>query len=234
MNLDSPGSRLKALRLDRGMTGLALAEDLGVTKSTISYWEAGRTDLPWSICLALEALYGVSSRWLARGEDPMWLPALKPSHGMATELIQVPFLTPELGFTSSGKALPPHPKSLSVGLPQRLFDEILGRQDSGTGDLFFWRVEDAEMTPLIPKGSWVLLDVSTDACLPIQDHEVYLLRLSATSAPILRRLACDPLSNDLIAAADAPGRVPLRLEQRCHDSSWTILGKARWVGHKLY
>jgi len=215
------------------MTGLALAQSLQVTKSTISYWEAGRTELPWAICLALETLYSVSSRWLAYGEEPMWLAALKPGHSPTKKLTRIPFLSPELGFSSTGKARPPHRESPSMGLSQELLNEILDGQASDIGDLFFWRVEDAEMAPLIPHGSWVLLDVSVGASHPIQDHEVYLLRLSATSMPILRRLACDPLSNDLIAAVDASGRVPLRLEHRPQEPSWTILGKALWVGRKL-
>lgn len=233
MHLDTPGSRLRALRLDRGMTGLALAQSLQVTKSTISYWEAGRTELPWAICLALETLYSVSSRWLAYGEDPMWLAALKPGHSQTKPSVRIPFLSPELGFCPMGKVRQPHPEASSMELSLELLREILDEQASDIGDLFFWRATNAEMTPLIPQGSWVLLDVSKGACLPIQDHEVYLLRLSATSSPILRRLACDPLSNDLIAAVDAPGRVPLRLEHKPQESSWAILGKALWVGRSL-
>ena len=224
---------MRALRLDRGMTGLALAQSLQVTKSTISYWEAGRTELPWAICLALETLYSVSSHWLAYGEEPMWLAALKPDHDPTKKLTRIPFLSPELGFSSTGKARPPHRESPSMGLSQELLSEILDGQPPDIGDLFFWRAADADMTPLIPQGSWVLLDVAKEACLPIQDHEIYLLRLSATSAPILRRLACDPLSNDLIAAVDAPGRVPLRLEHNPQETPWTILGKALWVGRRL-
>lgn len=232
-SLDTPGSRLKALRLDRGMTGLALAQSLEVTKSTISYWEAGRTELPWTICLALEALYGVSSRWLAHGEGPMWLAALRPKQGPKIEQIRIPFLTAELGFTSKGKVLPPHPKAPSLELSSELLAEILGCPVSDTQNLFFWRAEDAEMAPHVPQGAWVLLDVSMDACRPIQDHEIYLLRLSPEHTPILRRMATDPVSKALIAAADTPGRVPLRLEHDRKAPLWTILGKAHWVGRKL-
>ena len=89
------------------------------------------------------------------------------------------------------------------------------------------------MAPLIPLGSWVLLDVSGDARDPIKDHGIYLLRLARSQDPILRRVALDPLSGDLLAASDAPGRVPLRLQPLNKKENWMVLARARWVGHIL-
>lgn len=232
-NLDTPGARLKALRTDRGMTGLALAESLDVTKSTISYWEAGRTELPWAICLALEGLYGISSRWLAAGEGPMWLAAPQRLQVPSEGGVRIPFLSRALGFTPAGEVVLPHPDSPGVSLPIVLLSEIQGEGQAIPGDLFLWRSEDEEMAPLIPLGSWVLLDVSGDARDPIKDHGIYLLRLARSQDPILRRVALDPLSGDLLAASDAPGRVPLRLQPLNKKENWMVLARARWVGHIL-
>lgn len=232
-NLDTPGARLKALRTDRGMTGLALAESLDVTKSTISYWEAGRTELPWAICLALEGLYGVSSRWLAEGEGPMWLTASQRPQAPSERGVRIPFLSRALGFTPAGEVVRPHPESPGVSLPPGLLPGIQCETPTVPEDLFLWRSEDDEMAPLIPLGSWVLLDVSQEARDPIQDHGVYLLRLSTSQDPILRRVARDPLSGDLLVASDAPGRVPLRLRPRGRKENWMVLARARWVGHLL-
>jgi transcriptional regulator with XRE-family HTH domain len=232
-NLDTPGARLKALRTDRGMTGLALAQALDVTKSTISYWEAGRTELPWAICLALEALYGVSARWLAHGEDPMWLAAPRGSQALSRELIRIPFLSRDLGFTRTGQVVAPHPDSPALTVPAALLAEILGERTPNAETLFLWRTNDSEMAPHIPSGAWVLLDVSPDACNPIKDHGIYLLRLSPDQAPILRRLARDPLSGDLLVACDAPSRVPLRLDHRAKRTGWVVLASACWAGTTL-
>jgi transcriptional regulator with XRE-family HTH domain len=232
-SLDTPGARLKALRTDRGMTGLALAESLDVTKSTISYWEAGRTELPWAICLALEGLYGVSSRWLAAGEGPMWLKAPRRLKAPSEENLRIPFLNRDLGFTQTGEVVLPHPDSPGISLPLGLLSEIQGEGPASPEALFLWRSEDAEMAPLIPLDSWVLLDVSQDARATIQDHGIYLLRLSKSHDPILRRMARDPLSGDLLVASEGPGRVPLRIQPRSKKENWMILGKVRWVGHRL-
>jgi len=224
VTLDSPGARLKALRADRGMTGLALAQSLDVTKSTISYWEAGRTELPWAICLALEGLYGVSSRWLATGEGPMWLKAPRRPQAPSVKSIRI---------TPTGEVVVPHSDSPAMSLPPSLLAEILGENTTPPESLFLWRSEDAEMAPHIPPGAWVLLDVSPDARDPIQDHGIYLLRLAPTHDPILRRMARDPLSGDLLVASDAPGRVPLRLQSQGKKANWMILARVRWVGYSL-
>lgn len=232
-NLDTPGARLKALRADRGMTGLALAEALDVTKSTISYWEAGRTELPWAICLALEALYGVSARWLANGEGPMWLAEPRVSQALSSEQVRIPFLSRDLGFTRTGQVVVPHPDSPAICVPTVLIAEILGETITNLETLFLWRADDSEMVPHIPLGAWVLLDVLSDACNPIKDHGIYLLRLSPDQVPILRRLARDPLSGDLLVACDATGRVPLRLDHRAKKTGWVILARACWAGSTL-
>jgi len=232
-NLDFPGARLRALRTDRGMTGLALAQALDVTKSTISYWEAGRTELPWAICLALEALYGVSARWLTHGEDPMWLAAPRGSQAVSNEQIRIRFLSRDLGFTRTGQAVAPHPDSPFIRVPAVLLAEILGETITNVEALFLWRADDSEMVPHIPLGAWVLLDVSPDACKSVKDHGIYLLRLSPDQAPILRRLAKDPLSGDLLVACDVAGRVPLRLDHRAKKTGWMVLARACWAGSTL-
>lgn len=232
-NLDTPGARLRALRTDRGMTGLALAQALDVTKSTISYWEAGRTELPWAICLALEALYGVSAHWLTHGEDPMWLAVPRGSQTLSREQIRIPFLNRDLGFTRTGQVVAPHPDSPAISVPAVLLAEVMGEAVTTTDALFLWRSDDSEMVPRIPLGAWVLLNVSPDACNPVKDHGIYLLRLSPDQVPILRRLARDPLSGDLLVACDATGRVPLRLDHRAKKTGWVVLARACWVGSTL-
>lgn len=226
---DTPGARLRAFRIDRGLTGQALAEALDATKSTISYWEAGRTELPRAICLALETLFGVSSQWLATGEGPMWTPSSPKRAKSSKDHLKVPFLSQDLGFSKDGTVLKPHPDSPTLDFPRQLLEEILGVE---CRTLYLWQVADEDMAPRLSQGSWALLDVSPAISERIEDHSIYLVRLGLGSSPCLRRLAKDPISGDLLAATDTQGRVPLRLAHQ-DSESWAVLARAIWVGSSL-
>ena len=227
---DTPGARLRAFRTDRGLTGQALAEALDATKSTISYWEAGRTELPRAICLALETLFGVSSQWLATGEGPMWTPSSSKRAKFSKDHLRVPFLSRDLGFSDDGAVQEPHPDAPTLDFPRQLLGEVLGAE---CRTLYLWHVADEDMAPRLPQGSWALVDVSPAISEHIVDHAIYLVRLGLGSSPCLRRLATDPISGDLLVATDTQGRVPLRLDRQASKRGWTVLARAVWVGTSL-
>ncbi len=228
-----PGDRLRAFRRERGLSGSALAESLECTKSTISYWEAGRTTLPWSSCLALEAAHGVSAQWLATGEGPMWLGPGRRKTKAAKGLVAIPFLEGQLGFRPDGSAQAPHPEAPGLGFPPSLLQEIAGVPLPGPEDLYLWRVEDEEMAPLLPKGAWVLLNVAATACEPLTENAIYLVRLGQEQTPCLRRVAIEPISGDFLITTDAPRRVPLRIARTVAEGELTVLARAIWAGMRL-
>ena len=229
----TPGARLRAFRAERELTGIALAERLNCTKSTVSYWEAGRTPLPWTTCLALEAAYGLSAQWLAAGEGPMWLVPgrrkLKPSKGLQI----IPFLDGRLGFDEDGAVIPPHPESPGLGVSPSLLQEVAGDPPPKGGDLYLWRVTDSAMEPLLPIGAWVLLDVSDQSPDSLVQDAIYLVRSGRSQVPRLRRVARDPLSGGLLLATDTPGRAPQRIPTGTAKNKSLLLGRAIWVGIAL-
>ena len=229
----TPGARLRAFRAERGLTGIGLAQQLNCTKSTISYWEAGRTPLPWTTCLALEAAYGLSAQWLATGEGPMWLVPVRRKLKSSNGLQIIPFLDEKLGFNEDGAVIPPHPESPGLGLPPSLLQEVAGDPLPNKGDLYLWRVTDSAMEPLLPIGAWVLLDVSTQDPESLVANGIYLVRAGRKQVPCLRRVAKDPLSDDLLLTADTPRKASQRIPGGTAKKQSALMGRAIWAGIAL-
>ena len=61
--------RLRALRQEKGIGQVQLAEELDVGKSIISLWELGRCEPTLSKLIALSEYFGVSIDYLAGLED---------------------------------------------------------------------------------------------------------------------------------------------------------------------
>ena len=62
------GNLIHALRLERGMTQLTLAQALGVSSEAVSKWECGGGAPDISLLPTLAETLGVSARALLRGE----------------------------------------------------------------------------------------------------------------------------------------------------------------------
>lgn len=59
MNISAFSERLKDLRIDAGMTSDQLAKKIGVTKSTISFWENGVNEPKASYIVAVAKVFSV-------------------------------------------------------------------------------------------------------------------------------------------------------------------------------
>lgn len=69
MNISAFSERLKDLRIDAGMTSDQLAKKIGVTKSTISFWENGVNESKASYIVAIAKVFSVSSDYLLGLKD---------------------------------------------------------------------------------------------------------------------------------------------------------------------
>lgn len=69
MNISAFSERLKDLRIDAGMTSDQLAKRIGVTKSTISFWENGVNEPKASYIVAVAIVFSVSSDYLLGLKD---------------------------------------------------------------------------------------------------------------------------------------------------------------------
>jgi transcriptional regulator with XRE-family HTH domain len=233
----TPGARLRAFRTDRSLSGQALAEALGCSKSTISYWESGRTNLPMTACLALETAYGVSAQWLASGEGPVWV--VPNSHGKSRKTdLDIPFLNPEWAFDQDGLPVRPHPGAPAIRFPRVLLEEIWKDGVPEKDQLFLWRVQDDAMAPLIPRGAWALIQAGAPTPSTLKEQGLYLLRLGPKEAPCLRRVARVPSQGnrelaDLLIGVDAPGHLPLRFTESQVFDEHRLLAAVVWAGRSL-
>ena len=71
--------RLKRLRKTLGLTLVELGEKLGVSITTISFWENGRNDIPEPIRLLICLLFNVNREWLETGRGEMFIEAKSPA-----------------------------------------------------------------------------------------------------------------------------------------------------------
>ena len=69
MNISAFSESLKDLRIDAGMTSDQLAKKIGVTKSTISFWENGVNEPKTSYIVAFAKVFSVSSDYLLGLKD---------------------------------------------------------------------------------------------------------------------------------------------------------------------
>ncbi|MBO4838083.1 MAG: helix-turn-helix domain-containing protein [Lachnospiraceae bacterium] len=74
------GERLTELRKSRGLSQEELAEQLTLTRQTISKWELGQSSPDIEYVIALCDLFGVSTDYLLKGEEPEAKAAPKEEH----------------------------------------------------------------------------------------------------------------------------------------------------------
>jgi len=66
------GKRIQALRIQSGLSQEALADQLGVTRQSVSKWELGQALPDTEKVVQLSRLFGVSTDWLLLYEGPMF------------------------------------------------------------------------------------------------------------------------------------------------------------------
>lgn len=73
------GERIKALRLEKGLSQEVLAEQLEVTRQAVAKWEGGQSRPSTANLLALCGVFGVSLDALVSGEAPAPTPPAAPN-----------------------------------------------------------------------------------------------------------------------------------------------------------
>ncbi len=69
--METLADRLLYARRKKGIRQVTIAEDLGLTRSSISHWETGTVkDLSASSLIAISTYLDVSPRWLVTGYKP--------------------------------------------------------------------------------------------------------------------------------------------------------------------
>jgi len=84
---ESMGRRILKRRAAMGLSQQGLADKVGVTRPTVSYWENGQVrDLKGRNLAKLSEVLGVSDEWLLFGDEPKARPS--PSSDLERELLE--------------------------------------------------------------------------------------------------------------------------------------------------
>lgn len=226
----TPGERLRTLRQQLGLTGQAVANALGMTKTAVSYWERGKVTIPHSVCLALESLYGVSANWLIQGIEPIWRPKASSSSATHSDMTFAPVIAGNTPFDDQGFPLPSPQKGEVIGLPSGFTHPLDAKGDAPQGQDFFWiRISDPAMRDTLGNQAFVLVDTRDESRRFISNHALYLVRSQNAPHACVRRLAIESQSGNVIAGTDERDQVPMRLvhDQANHRS--VVLGRVLWI-----
>lgn len=230
MNPATPGQRLRILREHLGKSASALAEALGRSKSVWSYYESGRSPLPRSTAMALEAAYGIRADWLLEGTGEMWCTPAPTPMAVKDGQQMVPILPGDPAFNQDGDLILPRDPSSWIGLPTALIHEAVRRCGGGMPEeACFIKARDASMAPTIHPGDLALVCFSEKARCTWVNHALYLVALTKGAPAMIRRVARDPMSGGLVIAQDAPEHVSLKLDPMEEDLYEVIKARVCWL-----
>ena len=227
----TPGGRFREFRAHLGLTGQVLAQQLGVTKTAISYWETNRISLSKTACHLAEQLHRISATWLLEGTGPKWLPTPSTALIETSGLVTRPLLTSIDAFLSDGSVKAPSEHAAFMGLPRDVVIALLDSCQGGTPeDLYFVKIQEHDLEPTLFPDDWALVHTGLAVRESILDHSLYLVRLLPEEAPQVRRVAIDPFSHDLLVGVDVQTRIPIRIKVPATELQTMILGKVCWIG----
>lgn len=231
--LDTPGKRLRAARKKLNLSMEALGEPLDVSRASISYWEAGKSDIPKASALALEMVHGVSSVWLLTGEGAMWVESARRPPANA---VSIPIIEGMPSCGPGGEIQDPGPNSNHYPFSQSFIQEIL--RQCGAGDvanLFLAQVVGDSMKPTIQSGDLVLVNNDLGLRTQPKKSSLYMVRRNPhTEEARVKRVFFSPGASTLTLQSDNPAYELIVVSidgQRLQD---LILGQVCWYGRRLH
>ena len=171
--------RIKERRKAQGLTQPALGKMIGVTKATISLWEAGTTSPKGENLYALAKTLNCSSEWLLYGEEKQtkpesnaeWVGGFETwdrNSPLGDDEVEIPFyMEVELAAGAGVTDIREY-----YGPKLRFAKSTLRRQGVSAADAVCVKVNGNSMEPVLPHGSTVGVDTShTD----IVDGKMYAI-----------------------------------------------------------
>ena len=134
-------NRLREARKARGLTQVEVADHIGLTQGSYSYWEKGKVKLDPNSLTKLADLFGVSVDYLL-GKDENIAPARS---------VKIPVLG-----------------DVAAGIPIEAVQDVVDYEEidaamAATGDFFGLRIKGASMEPRIREGDVVIVRHQEDA-----------------------------------------------------------------------
>lgn len=135
-------NRIKALRVEKGLRQIDLADKIGVLQSTISQWENGKVEPDMESLLKIARTFNTTVDCVVGGE----LPAPKSTGGK---------WAPVLG-------------DVAAGIPIEAVEDVVDYEEidaalAATGDFFGLRIKGSSMEPRIREGDVVIVRKQADA-----------------------------------------------------------------------
>jgi len=230
--MNSPGARLYEARQQLNLSMEAFGAPLDISRASISYWEAGKTEIPKTGAIAIETVHGISSRWLLTGESPMWVEHIRPK---APNTVEIPIIEGMPSCGPGGEVQDPGLEAEHYPFRASFAKEVLRQCGAGTiSNLFLAQVAGESMRPTILPGDLVLINNQLDLRTNPKQSSLYLVRRSPNSGEArVKRVFFTPGSSDLTLQSDNPAFRPISVPIEGMRLQDLILGKVCWYGRYL-
>lgn len=231
-DLDTPGRRLRWARLLLKLSGEEFGERLGMTKAAISSWETERTGVTKVLALAIEHVFGISSRWVMDCEGGPW--AERPDLSGDSSIAGVPLLPGSPTCGSGGEISDPGPNALRIPFRKEFIQELLSECGGGSeADLFVAEVAGESMRPTVLPGDRALINTALELRLRPNRNALYLVRPDPLSADARIKRVRLEADGQLCFLSDAPGFAPVTVQVDGNPIQSLILGRVCWVGRSV-
>lgn len=226
--------RLNILIDELKIDGKRLAEALSLTGSAISDWRSGKASLRKTNCLALQALYGVSWRWLLDGDGPMWAASAEGRQGQPGDLIYVPRIQGAASCGPGGDIMDPGAAAPRTPFELSLLQEIL--HECGAGiitDLYLVESTGESMRPTIIPGDQILINAALPLRLNPKRGGLFLVRMDPLSGDGRIKRIGPNANGHLLLASDAPGFASIEVDVNGVPIQSLVLGRVCWIARTV-
>ncbi|MCK4081347.1 helix-turn-helix transcriptional regulator [Acinetobacter radioresistens] len=175
--METLGSRLKKLRKENKLTQQQIADAIGVSKTSVIYWEKDENVPKHESLMALAKILKTTPRWLTSGENA---PALKDKdfHGASVydentplddDEVEIPFFE-DFSFACGAGAIGEALKSNTQKM--RLSKAVLRKLDIDKKNAIATLAAGDSMTPEIKDGNTIHIDLGRKT---IKDGKIYAI-----------------------------------------------------------
>ena len=241
---ESPNERAKLARTALKKSQDEFGSPMGFNKSNVSAWENERMSVDVVLAQAIELNWGVSWRWIVRGEGSMWVDPVKDrirenllpyASSMEDIFISRPLITGAARCGPGGEIEDPGPAASRHALRKEFALTIQKRCGGGKDeDLFYLLCHGQSMERTILDKEIVLLNTHIGGRLEPRNNAIYLVRRAPEDTDArVKRVRLDHEKRQLVLASDNRQYAPMYVDLGDTPLHQVILGRVTWVGRYL-
>lgn len=230
--MDTQAARLEYAKTELGITAARMADDLGVSRQVVSDWFSGRTLIRRPNGIALQALYGISWKWLLEGEGPIKL-VESPVVQFSDSWVARPIIPGAASCGPGGEIADPGQSAIRIPFRKSFLQELC--QESGGGapeSMFLVECVGDSMRPTVMPGDLALINTALQLRMNPKRSGLYLVRTDPESTDgRVKRVRLD--HGRLWFMSDAPGFPPVALEIDGIPLQSVVLGRVCWIARSV-